>query len=323
MEKAHFVEPLVSIIIPTYNRPHYLEQALESAVSQKYKNIEIIISDNCSPCNPESLVKSFNDPRIKFYRNEQNIGLAANFKKAFLLAKGKYVASLLDDDAWDLEFLSKLVPPLEENSSLALSFCDHFIMDENGKVDTNATQKCSRENNRANLLGGVYQPFYDLALVTGAISTAMAAVIRRDIIDWNSIPLDVGSAWDVYVSYSCCVNGLGTFYHPEKLTYVREHSQSFTQQSGWRNVQTKIQKSKAHLFCYELIILDQRLKIFKPYFRQRVVAARTSLGIGLMRAGDLREARLHLWQSFRQKFSWETLALLILSYTHPCITRNL
>ncbi|OBQ33110.1 MAG: glycosyl transferase, partial [Anabaena sp. CRKS33] len=56
-------EPLVSVIIPTYNRPEYLKQAISSAVQQIYQNIEIIVCDNCSSENPASLIESFNDSR--------------------------------------------------------------------------------------------------------------------------------------------------------------------------------------------------------------------------------------------------------------------
>ena len=59
-------QPLVSIITPTYNRPEYLKVALESAVGQTYRNIEIIVSDNCSLENPQAIVESFNDARIRF-----------------------------------------------------------------------------------------------------------------------------------------------------------------------------------------------------------------------------------------------------------------
>jgi len=67
-------QPLVSIVTPTYNRPEYLKLALISAVQQTYKNIEIIVSDNCSPQNPESIIKSFEDSRIRFVRNQSNLG---------------------------------------------------------------------------------------------------------------------------------------------------------------------------------------------------------------------------------------------------------
>ena len=56
-------EPLVSVIIPTYNRIEYLKQAISSAVQQTYQNLEIIVSDNCSFENPQALVESFQDSR--------------------------------------------------------------------------------------------------------------------------------------------------------------------------------------------------------------------------------------------------------------------
>ena len=68
-------EPLVSVIIPTYNRPEYLKQAINSAVKQTYQNLEIIVSDNCSSENPQALIESFPDSRIKFWRHKENLGI--------------------------------------------------------------------------------------------------------------------------------------------------------------------------------------------------------------------------------------------------------
>ena len=81
-------KPLISVGIPTYNRPKELRHALKSVVSQKYKNLEIIVSDNCSPGKEtQNVVKEFTDKdlRIKYYRQEENKGAAFNFK--FVLEK--------------------------------------------------------------------------------------------------------------------------------------------------------------------------------------------------------------------------------------------
>lgn len=99
--------PLVSIGIPTYNRANsYLRCALKCAVSQTYKNIEIIVSDNCSPDDTESLVKKFNDPRIRYYRQKENIGPVNNRKFCLEQARGEYFLMLLDDDLIDDDFVS-------------------------------------------------------------------------------------------------------------------------------------------------------------------------------------------------------------------------
>ena len=71
---------LVTIGIPTYNRAAgFLHDALSSAVQQTHKNIEIIVSDNASTDDTESLVLGFNDPRIRYIKHAKNIGANNNF----------------------------------------------------------------------------------------------------------------------------------------------------------------------------------------------------------------------------------------------------
>lgn len=99
--------PLVSIGIPTYNRANtYLRCALRSAVNQTYKNIEIIVSDNCSPDNTESVVKEFDDLRIRYYRHKENIGPVNNRNFCLERSQGKYFVLLSDDDQIDDDFIS-------------------------------------------------------------------------------------------------------------------------------------------------------------------------------------------------------------------------
>ncbi len=98
---------LVSIGIPTYNRANsYLKQALLSAVNQTYKNIEIIVSDNCSSDDTESVVKAFNDPRIRYYRQKENVGPLDNRNFCLKQSKGEYFVLLFDDDLIDDDFIS-------------------------------------------------------------------------------------------------------------------------------------------------------------------------------------------------------------------------
>ncbi|BAU08668.1 glycosyltransferase family 2 protein [Fischerella sp. NIES-3754] len=311
--------PLVSIITPTYNRPDYLKQALKSAISQTYQNIEIIVSDNCSPENPQAIVESFNDPRIRFSRNETNLGMLPNTIKAFKMARGKYVAALLDDDLWEEDFLAKLVPPLEANPNLVLAFCDHYVINADGTIDYELTEHCSQLFKRAELSEGIYQPFYKLGLVDQAVASAMAAVIRNDVINWDSIPPEVGGSWDVYLTYLCCRTGMGAYYCPQKLTRYRRHDQTETMQSGRLNYQAKIRKSQADMFCLEIFMQDENLQEFKTHFQQQWVKVSTSLGIGLMRAEQTKQARPYLWRSLRQQLNLRTIAALMLSFTPPKI----
>jgi glycosyltransferase involved in cell wall biosynthesis len=308
-------EALVSVIIPTYNRPAYLQEALKSAVRQTYQHLEIIVSDNCSPENPQPIVESFQDSRIRFWRNAKNLGLCVNINNAFNKARGKYVASLHDDDVWEEDFLEKLVPPLEANPDVALAFCDHYIIDEAGAINYSETEKCTRFNHRDRLKEGVYQPFCKLGIIQGAISPAIAAVIRKDVVDWDNIPPDIGGTWDTYINYLCCRSGQGAYYYPEKLTRHRLGLQSDALSRSKKYVGTKLQLAKNHIFCYERLMEDERLEELKPCFKQRWAYATTSIGIDLLRTRQAAEARPYFLSALGQHFSLRTLAALILSFT--------
>lgn len=311
--------PLVSIITPTYNRPEYLKVALESALNQTYRNIEIIVSDNHSPEDPKYIIDEFADPRIRFVRNNSNIGMFANTMQAFHLAKGKYVASLLDDDAWEPTFLENLVSPLESNPDLVLAFSDHYVMDEHGQIDVSKTDHCSQYFKRATLSEGIYHPFSELALVHRAVSPAIAAVIRRSAIDWESIPPEVGGLWDIYMAYLCSRSGAGAYYCPKKLTRYREHSQTETMQSGRRNVAAKIRKGMAEVFVYEKFLADENLEPLRSYFKKKWAHSSVTLGVALLRETptNLSKARHYFRDSLKTRYSMRALAALVLSFLPP------
>lgn len=91
--------PLVSIIITSYNREKYIAQTIESALSQDYQNLEIIINDNASTDSTDTIIKKYvPDKRIKYFRNESNIGMIGNFKLASERANGKFITYLSSDD---------------------------------------------------------------------------------------------------------------------------------------------------------------------------------------------------------------------------------
>ncbi|MEA5550927.1 glycosyltransferase family 2 protein [Anabaena cylindrica UHCC 0172] len=317
-------EPLVSVIIPTYNRMGYLKQAISSAVTQTYQNIEIIVSDNCSPENPQFLVESFADSRIKFYRHQENLGMLTNQMNAFSMARGKYVASLHDDDIWHEDFLAKLIPPLEANSDLVLAFCDQYIIDTQSKINAVITEENTRYYKRDQIASGIYEDFVEIGLIDKSIPTAAACVIRNGLIDWNLIPAEVGGMWDLYLTYLCCVSGYAAYYCSEKLTYYREHEQTDTMLSGRRNMQAKIRKAKSEIFCYKVFMEDGRLDKFHPYFRKLWLEANTTLGIGLLRDEQTTVARAYFWKTLiAQKFDLRTLTALILSFVPPRLANKI
>ena len=95
--------PLVSIIIPTFNRGYILPRAIKSALSQTYQNIELIIIDDGSTDNTEEIVKDFSDPRIQYIRYSENKGRPAARNKGIKKSKGDFFAFLDSDDEYPPE----------------------------------------------------------------------------------------------------------------------------------------------------------------------------------------------------------------------------
>lgn len=91
-------KPYFSIAIPTYNRAEFLRATVSIILEQTFKNFEIIISDNASTDSTAKVVKEFRDKRIRYMCNKENIGFPKNTKKAMLLARGKYILTMGDDD---------------------------------------------------------------------------------------------------------------------------------------------------------------------------------------------------------------------------------
>jgi glycosyltransferase involved in cell wall biosynthesis len=102
--------PVVSVGIPTYNRPEGLRRTLRCICEQSYKNIEIIVSDNCSP-TPESmeLVGEFQqrDPRVRFFRQQPSLGAFGNFQFVLQQAKGDFFMWAADDDEWHRDYIQE------------------------------------------------------------------------------------------------------------------------------------------------------------------------------------------------------------------------
>lgn len=127
--------PLVSIGIPTYNRANsYLKQALQSAVNQIYQNIEIIVSDNCSSDDTESVVKEFRDPRIRYYRQSKNIGAVPNCNFCLEQSQGKYFLALYDDDLIDEDFISTCMEAVRPHDEPGVIFTGAREIDSEGNV---------------------------------------------------------------------------------------------------------------------------------------------------------------------------------------------
>lgn len=277
-------QPLVSVLIPTYNRPDLLKHAVQSAVQQTHNNMEILVQDDGSDVNPEEVVSEFNDPRISFRRHDTNVGMALNWKSLALRARGKYLAYLSDDDVWDREYLSILVGKLEEAPDRVIAFCDHWATDELGIIDPMRSAAASQRWMRDRIDEGEHKPFAEIALIYRSIWTASAAVFRRDAIDWNAIPAEAGVVVDLYLAYLAARSGGAAWYCRQRLVSSRDHERSTS--ASFAVLDARVAVARDAIFCWTTFAEDRNLRSISPYFRIKLVHNLFKYGMCRWMKGD-------------------------------------
>lgn len=100
-EAAGLEKPLVSVVMPTFNRARLLDRAIRSVLNQTYRKLEIIVVDDAARDNTLDVVKAIHDDRVRYIRHDTNRGGSAARNTGIRAAKGEYIAFLDDDDEWE------------------------------------------------------------------------------------------------------------------------------------------------------------------------------------------------------------------------------
>lgn len=134
MVNNNFTKNLVSICVPTYNRSNLIGELLDSVLAQTYTNFEIIITDNSDNLKTKELIESkYKDERIKYLKNEKNLGMGGNTLKALSYLNGEYLTFTPDDDIWiDKNKIQKQVKFLEKNHDINIVYSNAKSIDYNG-----------------------------------------------------------------------------------------------------------------------------------------------------------------------------------------------
>ncbi len=165
-------EPLVSICIPTYNRAGMIGRAIESALGQTYKNIEVIVVDNASSDNTDAVVASYVDERLTYVKNERNLGLFGNFNRCIELATGKFLHILHSDDYIDPDFTARCTAFFNKHPSVVMTSTRARIVGDSFEKD----HACSDTD----LVYPAKEGFRQL-LATRSFIACPSVMIRRDI----------------------------------------------------------------------------------------------------------------------------------------------
>lgn len=123
-------QALVSVCIPTYERPAELLKALNSCFTQTYRNIEIVIFDNSESDSTLKLIELLAKNNIRYFKNPKNVGPIENLKLAVDHADGKYIKVLMDDDILYSSCIEKMVRSLEDNPGAGVVMAPMEIIDD-------------------------------------------------------------------------------------------------------------------------------------------------------------------------------------------------
>jgi glycosyltransferase involved in cell wall biosynthesis len=131
-EVTAIAAPKISVLMPTYNRAALLKDFIVSILNQSLPDFELIVSDNCSTDATPEIVASFSDPRLRYYRQERNIGPFANMNFLIEQACGEYLCIVHDDDVYSPEFLLRQSRMLDEHPGAGMVHCAVYEIDVDG-----------------------------------------------------------------------------------------------------------------------------------------------------------------------------------------------
>ena len=298
----------VSVILTTCDRPQMLDEALRSIRAQTFSDFDVIVCDNASDMRTADVVSvhANADPRIVYRRRAQRLSQWGNVAQGLLEARGEFLAVCHDDDAWEPEFLARLVPILQGNAEVVAAFSDHYIMDEEGRVDLLATRQTTHRWKRDDLSPGLHQPFFQLALIDQSLPTVMATVMRRSAIDLSDFPEEIGGTYDVWLAYLLSRRGGGAWYVPDRLTRYRVHKGSATARGG-------LELARSAVYVWTRLVNDDCLMDIRTQLSNKLSILLTNLGSALLREGQRTEARRAFIGALRRRTTWKPAAGLMLS----------
>lgn len=217
--------PAISIGLPVYNGENYLEKAIDSILNQTFEDFELIISDNDSSDKTSTICKAYaaKDTRVRYLKNDKNLGAAKNYNRTFLESRGKYFKWATHDDLIAPKFLEACYGILESNPDCVVSYPYIAYIDEHG--DSLGVQEEGTfsiiSNNPARRLSTYYQ-YHKLS--NDVINWAVFGLFRSSALKrTHLIGNFLFSDWLLEAELSL----LGQYIqYPEYYYFLRKHPQS-------------------------------------------------------------------------------------------------
>lgn len=229
----------VSIVLPAYKKK-FLGQMIDNLLRQTFSDFELIIVDDASPENLKEIISKYNDSRIRFYRNEKNIGeksLVANWNHCVDYASGELLLLASDDDLYAPTYLEEMVKLADEHPEADIFHCRVAVIDENGKMIHAGEPVAGYESD----IDFIYQ-----RAIKRRTQLVPDFICRTDALRKIGGFVDYPKAWfSDEMTWYLLAKGKGVYASPKPLFYWRSSLQNIS--SNTSDVLPKADASLMHL----------------------------------------------------------------------------
>lgn len=224
-EYSTYLFPLVSILIPTYNRPEYFKIAFESAINQTYRNIEVIVCDNSTNEQTAKIMEPYlNNPKVIYLRNRNIKTKEENFQKFKDITRGEYINWLMDDDVFAIHKITEMMQIYLEHDEVSIVASYRQCIDGQGnKIEDIVELECKETSSFDGRKIGK-EIFLNLANFIGEPTTVL---IKRNLLEhhyWNADCRGYKAISDVVMWLELLSKGR-MVYIAEALSSFRMHEQ--------------------------------------------------------------------------------------------------
>ena len=278
----------VSVCIPTYNRSHYLQYAINSVFNQSFNDYELIICDDASSDDTAEVVSQYQDSRIRYIQHPQNIGRSQNMRSGFTAATGEYFIKFDDDDAITPEFLAKTVEILDSCPEADFVCTDHWIINASSIRDEAATRENSAKWGKDKLQSGIIPNLIEETFIKQSLQVGSTLFRHRCLaaIDYMRPEADGCEDFDLLVRIALA--GYQGYFLPELLMEYRFHG-------GQTSLKQDIHFLSAKAFCIDSYHFSQpELEALRV---NKLASTQQGLGIRLIEKGESTRGRELLQQS--------------------------
>jgi glycosyltransferase involved in cell wall biosynthesis len=219
------VKPKFSIAIPAYNRPKYLSQAIRSALAQTTDDFEVIVSDDCSTEDLESVVASFHDSRLKYHRSKIRLGAARNHQTSVDLSCGDYIVNLHSDDLLLSNYLEVAVAELAARENAAAVYSSVAYLQNGAITGCQNVPRIRFADNNVLAENPWLEKFHNVA--------PTSCLFRRSAfsdVGGYRVTLRFAYDWDLFMRFMLI--GGGVVFSREVLSVYRRHVEQASQTSS-------------------------------------------------------------------------------------------